>query len=388
MSEIEEAFCKSYYSDKIFYCPTCWEKNATQQGKSYLTACIIVLIIGIIWVIISPQNELAWLILQAGLSGCFITAIVAIPHELGHVLTAFLIKAKILQVTIGLGRILYNRDFWGIEWKFCAIPICGFSIIGLKSRRFYRLRSFLITLGGPLVNFLLIFVAMILLFNISLPWLLAVVRSFLIANIFVLLFNLMPRKANFAGTITPSDGLALLTTPFMSQSKINQEIEACYVWEGYSYYTRGRIEDAKRSYERGLEHFPNSFAIQNEMGRVLLHLGKYVEARNLFVELQKNTNLGPAMNIGILNAIATADVMIGENALLAEADAFSKTACENMPWQTEFKWTHGLVLVQKGHIEQGLILLKEAMDKMENSFHKAVYASYISEVENKKGNAV
>ncbi|MCX5638590.1 MAG: hypothetical protein NTX52_13005, partial [Planctomycetota bacterium] len=149
------------------------------------------------------------------------------------------------------------------------------------------------TLGGPLVNFLLIFVAMILLFNISSPWLLAVVRSFLAANIFVLLFGLLPRKVNIAGTIMPSDGLALLTTPFMSQSKINQEIEAYYVWEGYSYYTRDRIEDAKRSYERGLEHFPNSFAIQNEMGGALLALGKYVEARNLFVQLRKSTDLKP-----------------------------------------------------------------------------------------------
>jgi hypothetical protein len=40
--------------------------------------------------------------------------------------------------------------------------------------------------------------------------------------------------------------------------------------------------------------------------------------------------------------------------------------------------------VKKGHIEQGLTLLKEVMDKTENSSHKAVYASYIAEFENKK----
>ncbi|MCX5638391.1 MAG: hypothetical protein NTX52_11975, partial [Planctomycetota bacterium] len=79
-------------------------------------------------------------------------------------------------------------------------------------------------------------------------------------------------------------------------------------------------------------------------------------------------------------------IMIGGKELLEEAEAFSKTACENMPWQTEFKWTRGLVLVKKGHIEQGLILLKEVRDKTENISLKTAYTSYISEVENKKCN--
>jgi fumarate reductase subunit C len=384
VSEIEETFPKSYYSDKIFYCPTCWEKNAVQRGESFLIACVIVLIGGLAWVTVSPQNEFTWLVFQAGLLMCFIL-ILALPHELGHTLAAFMTKAKIFQVTIGLGRVLYNHDFWGIEWIFRAIPFCGYTLIGFNNRKLYRLRSFLVTLGGPLANCFLIFAAVILLFHISSPWLLAVTRSFIAANVFVLLFSsLLPRKVNFAGIITPSDGLTLLTVPFMSELKINQEIEANYVWEVYSYYMKGRVEDARQSYEKGMAYFPDSPAIKNEMGKMFLYLGKYIEARNLFVQLQKSTNLSPVMKNGILNAIATADVMMGGNGLLEEADAFSKTACENMPWQTEFKGTRGLVLVKKGHIEQGLTLLKEAMGKTENSSHKAVYASYIAEFENKK----
>jgi hypothetical protein len=274
VSEIEETFHKSYCSDKIFYCPACQEKNATQHGKSYLMACVIVLIGGLVWVMVSPQNEFAWLVLQTGLFGCFNT-IVAVSHELGHILAGLMTKAKIFQATIGLGRTLYSRDFRGIEWKFCVIPICGFTIIGFNNRKFYRMRSFLMTLGGPLANCFLIFVGTILLFHISSPWLLALIRPFLAANIFALLFSsLLPRKANFAGTNMSSDGLMLLTIPFMSKLRIDQEIEACYVWEGYSYYRRGHIEDAKRSYEAGLALFPNSAAIQNEMRRVLLNMGK------------------------------------------------------------------------------------------------------------------
>ena len=384
-SEIEEAFLpiRNSYSNTIFYCPTCWEKRSTQHGGSYLIACVTVLVGGLVWVMASPQNEFAWLIFQTGLFWCF-TTLVVVPHELGHVLAALMTKTKVFQVTIGLGNILYKHDFLGIEWKFCAIPICGFTIIGIGSRKFYRTRSLLTTLGGPLVNFLLGVAALIILFRVSSPWLLAVIRPFLAANIFVLLFGLVPRKVNIASGNTPSDGLLLLSVPFMSELKINQEIEAYYLWEAYCYSMRGRTEDARRSCEEGLARFPNSAAIQNEMGRVLLELGKYVEARNLFVQLQKSSDLKPAETFRLLNDIATADVMMGTKELLDEADAFSKTACEKMPWQIEFKWARGLVLVEKGNVEQGLTLLKEVMDKLETSHRKATYADYVAKVENKK----
>jgi hypothetical protein len=246
-------------------------ENATQHYQSYLTAFVIILIVGFVWVMVSPQNEFAWLVLQTGLFGCF-TIIVEVFHELGHILAGLMTKAKIFQVTIGLGRTLYSHDFWGIEFKFCSIPICGFTIIGFSNRKFYRMRSFLMTLGGPLANCFLILAAMILLFHISSPWLLALIRPFLAANVFALLFNsLLPRKVNFAGTNMSSDGLMLLTIPFMSKLKIDQEIEACFVWQGYSFYKRGCIDDARRSYKAGLTLFPNSAAIQNEMRRLAVN---------------------------------------------------------------------------------------------------------------------
>jgi len=387
VSEIEEAFQKSYYSDKIFYCPTCREKDEIQHGESYLIGCLTVLVGGFIWVLISPQNEFAWLVFQIGLTGCFYT-VAAVLHELGHVLAALTTKTKVLEVIIGLGKVLNSLDFWGIEWKFCAIPICGLTMISLSKRQFYKIKSFLTSLGGPLANYFLIFVATILLFRISSPWLLAFIRAFIAANVFALLLSLFPKKSHFGGTITSSDGLTLLTIPFMSESRINQEIEAYCVWEGYSYYRRGLFEDAKRSYETALANFPNSLALHYGIGRVFLWLGKYTEARNLFVKLQQSTSLSPAMRIGILNAIATADVMIEGNELLEEADAFSKAAFEKMPWETECKWARGLVLVKKGNTEQGLALLKETADKIENSFQKKLYVSYIADFENKKSDIV
>jgi len=144
-SEIKEAFLpvrKSYYYEKVFYCPACWEKSSTQRGESYLTAGGILLFGGFLWVMVRPQNEFAWLLFQSGLF-LFFTVAAVVFHEFGHVLAAFITRAKVFQMTIGLGNILYKRNFWGVEWKFCAVPICGFTIIGIGDSRFYRTRSFL-----------------------------------------------------------------------------------------------------------------------------------------------------------------------------------------------------------------------------------------------------
>lgn len=386
-SEIEEAFLKSNSSDEIFYCPACQEKKSTHLGESFLISCPIVLVGGFVWVISRPQNEFAWLVFQAGLFLCFIT-ITTLPHELGHVLTSFAVKAKVSKVTIGLGRILYKRNFLGIEWIFCAIPICGVTHVTIGDRKFYRTRSFLISSGGPLVNFFMLAVAMILLFHNSSPWFSAVIKAFIIANIFELVHNLLPRKINFAGKSMSSDGLTLLNVPFMSRANIDKEIEGYYAWQGYKYSIKGRIEDARRSFEQGLARFPDSVELQIRMGRILLDMGNYADARNMFVQLKKNTAIEPAMAVRLLNDIATADVMMGTEQLLNEADAFSMTACEKMPWRPEFKGTRGLVLAKKGRIEEGLALLKEALAKTEDSSDKAWYASYIAEFESKKGNAV
>lgn len=387
VSEIEEAFQKSNSSGEIFYCPACLEKNSTQLGESYLIGCAIALVVGLAWAIVSPRNELAWLVFQGGLFMCF-WVVLTVPHELGHVLAALAVRAKVSKVTIGLGRILCKRELLGIEWEFKAIPICGSTAVGIEDKKIYRIRSFLISSGGPLVNCLFGVASLILLYFVSSPWLVAFTQAFMFTNILELMYNLLPTKWNTSGGSMSSDGLRLLMLPFMSKSKIDKEIEGHYAWWGYSYITKGRIEDARRIYEKGLSLFPDSAWLQRGMGRVLLELGNYADARSMFMQLYKRTDLAPDMVIRLLNDIAGVDFRMGTQDLLDEADIFSRTACEKMPWQTEFKWTRGYVLIEKGNVEQGLALLKEVMARLEPSPNKEALANYIAEYESKNSNAV
>jgi hypothetical protein len=387
VSEIEDAFQKSFYSDEIFYCPTCLDKNTIRNAESFLIASLILFILGLLLVTITPQNEFARLVLQAGLFMCFIPIIVVL-HELGHVIAAVLTKTRIYYVTVGLGEIVRKRNILGVKWIFCKLPVCGATYVGTTNRKFYRTRRVLVTLGGPAMNCVIGIAATITLFGISSPDISATIKPFIAANIFELLHSLIPKKWHISGQPTPSDGLSLLHEPFMSESEIDRDIEGSYAWEVSGCGRTGRIEDAKRIYETGLTQFPDSVSLKTEMARILFQLHNYSDARNILVRLQQSKNLEPAMAVYLLNGIATADVMMGTEQLLDEADDFSRTACEKMPWQAEFKGTRGLVLAKKGQIEQGLALLREAMDTTEPLSHKAAYASYIAEFENIKNNSV
>jgi hypothetical protein len=217
-------------SATLFYCPSCQENKSIQLCDSFFKAGITAMVTGFIWVIFSPQNDFAWFFFQSGLMLCFIN-LLTLPHELGHTITAFLTGANIFQVSVGMGKILFKCDFLGTEWILHKIPFSGYTLMGFDNNKFYRLRNFLVYLGGPLVNFLLIFLPVPLLFILTSPWLLALSKSFIMANIYVFLHSLYPRKFFSSGMYSQSDGLSLLTIPFMSDEEINQQIETSLAWQ-------------------------------------------------------------------------------------------------------------------------------------------------------------
>lgn len=214
-----------HYSYKVLYCLQCAEEIITKREKSKLIASTIILFGGLIWSIITNrENEYAWLFFQGGLFLCFTTLLV-LPHELGHVIAAVMVRAKVFEVSIGIGKTLFKRKFLGIEWNFHIIPTCGYTNLGICSRRLHRTRRFLAVSGGPIAHCLLIYVAIVLSYGVSSPWAIAIGNMFILANLYVFFGSILPRKTYLSGKKSPSDGLLLLTEPFMSNSKIDEQIE-------------------------------------------------------------------------------------------------------------------------------------------------------------------
>ena len=118
------------------------------------------------------------------------------------------------------------------------------------------------------MNFFLGFALLIILSRVSSVWWAAVIKAFIAINVFALLNGLVPRKVNFSGRNFSSDGLAILSMPFMSKSKIDEEIENCFLWEGCRNYNKGKIEAAIKSYKKGVKRFPNSTELANALANL------------------------------------------------------------------------------------------------------------------------
>src|SRR5262245_20725927 len=62
-----------------------------------------------------------------------------------------------------------------------------------------------------------------------------------------------------------------------------------------------------------------------------------------------------------LSALAWVDLLLGNPALVAEADRVSAELIGLEPWEPSFQSTRGALLVETGHIEEGMRLLDRAL---------------------------
>lgn len=105
-------------------------------------------------------------------------------HELGHLLAARYVGAKVISFNIGLGRSLFTFRAWDLEWRFNLFPIGGaVEIAGMQpgsydeAGGFYQvspLRRILIVIAGPLANLIIALVCFTFLYSTG-----GRVRSFL-----------------------------------------------------------------------------------------------------------------------------------------------------------------------------------------------------------------
>jgi tetratricopeptide (TPR) repeat protein len=209
-----------------------------------------------------------------------------------------------------------------------------------------------------------------------------------LSNLIVVVLNLWPRKINNVATNGKifSDGLAMLKAPFLSSETVNLLLSSYYLSEASESFQAKDYQGALRWCEHGLSRYPNNEALINLMGVFFIHMRKFVEARNCFKKLVGGSARNPGFHALLLNNIAYVDVLIGGDGMLEEADRYSKQALAACPWLSFVKGTRGTVLVELGQVEEGILLLREAMQNDVDSQSKALNAVHIAFAERKRGN--
>src|SRR5690606_23053781 len=109
--------------------------------------------------------------------------------------------------------------------------------------------------------------------------------DFFIANMAILLGNLWPRRVNTGSGFSMSDGLALLTLPFLSQERVTAWLGYYYWLEAAEARRRHDVDAARRWLEKAAAALPGNSAPANDLGLLLMETGAYDTARRIFQDL-------------------------------------------------------------------------------------------------------
>lgn len=212
--------------------------------------------------------------------------------------------------------------------------------------------------------------------------------SFAFANLWMLLFNLAPHRYKTAYGKFRSDGLSLLTIPFSSSADIHQNIVFYYALEGLELRKTGQLSQALQWYQKALSVYPEDTTILNDYALTLLDSEQFEEARAMYNRIIEKQVLNAQIKAIVLNNLAYTDILIGEKALLEEADAASSQAFESCPWIPAIRGTRGMVLVELGRLDEGIRLLMDALGKNEELQNKALNTAYLAMAEARMGNII
>jgi len=393
-STVEEAFRKIKKSglsgNTKMLCPECWSKEYIAMSKVSFTLSGIAFAGGLIIDYIDPGNVLAAILINFVLIYIFMLTTI-IPHELGHAIAGKVMGYRVFRVIIGYGQVLFTRRFLGCEWEFRPFPIGGVTLIATRSTRSYRLRRFVMLLAGPAVNVLFI----LLLFGIlpadgSLVSYsfhgMAPALDFFLANVVLLVFNLWPHKITSSLGVTENDGLALISIPLSKLKQIEDQLAAFYFYSSQELSRQMQYVQSVRVCEEGLGLYPEAMLLRMQLGIVYLRMNEYEKARVIFTELLQHEEIKPGQKMIILNNIAYTNILSGRADLAEEANRYSEEAYKNLPWVPAVKGTRGAVLVETGHVDEGLALLREAYEAYSEPEAKALNAAHIALGEKLRGN--
>ncbi|MHC5055122.1 MAG: site-2 protease family protein [Planctomycetota bacterium] len=386
-SETDDAFVvrrRSFSRETLTLCPRCvGESDVRQRGAAVV---LILVLAGIAAVLGMATETLAGV--NFVLMIAFMFAVVPI-HECAHALAAKLLGLRLFRVVLGCGRLLLGFRL-GVPVEVRAIPLSGLTVVGHRTRRFLRLRAFLVALAGPLSNVAMLWLAFAFVppgeiigcfDDRVMP-----VGAFAIANALVLFENLLPLKARTSLGSIPRDGLVMLAAPFMGQKQVDEALLVRYTLETTTAYeSHGQAAAPGWSGEVSAK-VPDVPVLQHDIAVAHFRQGDFAGARHLLLDLLGTPGLCPGLRALAHSNIAASDVRLGDPELLGEAEQLSRDAFRAAPGVPVIKGTRGSVLVETGSLDEGLSLLRQAIELSEDAEMSAIFACWVAIGEGRRGN--
>lgn len=275
-------------------------------------------------------------------------------HELGHAVAAWLVGLRIERVIVGEGPRLVEGTIRGVTIELRLLPLGGVTVPrpGMLGA-FIRSRYWLVVAGGPAAN-VLVHVLCAAIVNdpgAGVP-LRQVMFEVAFMNSWLLLLNLIPFRTSGG---QPSDGLQLVTIPFVGPTVVHQTRLVRYAQHATEALAREDLDGAQRWCEAGLEALPRDVVLRQLLGFVQHRRRDYERARQVWKEALADAR-APAAQYLLQSCIAWVDVLVGGEDRLAEADRLSREL--SLVSDAAQRHTRGAVLLRLGRLDEALPLLK------------------------------
>ncbi|HEU6449489.1 MAG TPA: site-2 protease family protein [Verrucomicrobiae bacterium] len=389
-SDFEAAFIKerkSFHTSKRTLCIKCWSRQKRRFEGTYQVAVLIGGGVGGLLLWLNPYSGLGEFLVFLFLVNLFLILSI-IPHELGHAIVARMVGWRVFRIIIGIGKAVEKFRLFGFDFEIHVLPVGGITRIAPVDVNWLRTKRFFVVLAGPAVN---VFIAAVIWFFQPDEWLfdrlplwLHALHLFLIANIVLAVFNLLPYKNKIYGV--GSDGKQILKCFFPDKLETELVLGAYYVLEAELRRDEGDIAGAREWCERGITKYPDNLNLLNMQGILCLATGDYGSAREIFKRLLDRETKPGLLRYVLMNNVAYTDALLEDPQLLPEADKYSIEAYGALSSQPAIIGTRGTVLLMQGKLPEAIQLLTESFEAHAVARAKAENACFLAMAYARSGN--
>jgi len=301
-----------------------------------------------------------WAIANVAIYPLIVLASIAL-HEAGHALAGRAVGLDVLHVQLGVGRRLAAWRWGQTRITLHALPLLGLTYLGSRPRRGLRWRYWLAIAAGPMVTFAIVYFAGHDPFPTA-----PVVHHFApvevigYANVWMLVFNLVPLPVLRSRGLLRNDGGQLLSVPFMAAKKLQGLNEMPAILAAQEAHERDDHQGALHLVTAALVDLPDSWALRNSLALAQLHLQQLSEARASFQQLIESEPPFPDMRWLARNNLAWVDFLLARDELRDEADEHSQAVHERFKRVSWAMGTRGAVLGWLGRHDEAVPLLERA----------------------------
>jgi Flp pilus assembly protein TadD len=371
------------------FCPTCYEVKARRGGLQTLAGVVAMALVGL-WLMsrgtgvsrsARANEQLGELLVFVAI--VYVASFIhVVPHELGHAILGAATRFRVPRITVGVGGALVDRKIGRTTVVVHTLPVSGATYGATDDRRALRLRLWLFTAGGPATTALLTLLAWRAepLVTATGPSLL--LQAWVFAGVLVLVGSLLPMRAG----ATTTDGWKLLATPFLGDDKLDALLVSADALDVHEQVRRGDHDEAISAAQRLVRERPDDVSLHVELVAALLKAQRWDEAAVALRDQLARLPLRDEVRALHLNNLAWADLMIGDPALLPEADRASAEAYAAQPWRHAIRGTRGSVLIDTGRAAEGVELVRSGILRSQSPASVAATQAYLAMGELQLGN--